>query len=215
MTLQTRHNRRGGFTLIEIIVVLVILAILAAVAIPSMIGYIGQAKASPFVIETRLIYTSAQTMATKYRLEEPEQLMMFFTKPVPSGEVLPGNTGTSNEGPEISRFPNFSSIKRAMYEISSVLSPDLEVGMGPEQYNFVVYINKGIVERVILYYDYDSTTSSYRYQITMETGQEAVIAENTAYGSPDTYGYPGYFFTSIPTSDGKNVVLYYVDMPTP
>jgi len=33
-----------GFTLVEIIVVLVILAILAAIAVPSVLGYVEQAK---------------------------------------------------------------------------------------------------------------------------------------------------------------------------
>ena len=40
-------NKKGnkkGFTLVEIIVVLVILAILAAIAVPSVLGYVEQAK---------------------------------------------------------------------------------------------------------------------------------------------------------------------------
>lgn len=38
-----RFNKKG-FTLIEIIVVLVILAILAAIAVPSVLGYVEEAK---------------------------------------------------------------------------------------------------------------------------------------------------------------------------
>ena len=37
-------KNKHGFTLVEIIVVLVILAILAAVAIPSVLGYVDEAK---------------------------------------------------------------------------------------------------------------------------------------------------------------------------
>ena len=37
-------NNRKGFTLVEIIVVLVILAILAAIAVPSVLGYVEEAK---------------------------------------------------------------------------------------------------------------------------------------------------------------------------
>ena len=37
-------RNKHGFTLVEIIVVLVILAILAAVAIPSVLGYVDEAK---------------------------------------------------------------------------------------------------------------------------------------------------------------------------
>ena len=38
-----RFNKKG-FTLVEIIVVLVILAILAAIAVPSVLGYVEEAK---------------------------------------------------------------------------------------------------------------------------------------------------------------------------
>lgn len=43
--LQKKSNKKG-FTLVEIIVVLVILAILAAIAVPSVIGYVDEAKAA-------------------------------------------------------------------------------------------------------------------------------------------------------------------------
>lgn len=50
-----RFNKKG-FTLVEIIVVLVILAILAAIAVPSVLGYVEEAKA---------IYTVIQVEETK------------------------------------------------------------------------------------------------------------------------------------------------------
>ena len=37
---QKRRSKKGGFTLVELIVVLVILAILAALLIPALTGYI-------------------------------------------------------------------------------------------------------------------------------------------------------------------------------
>ena len=42
---------KKGFTLVEIIVVLVILAILAAIAVPSVLGYVEEAKAIYTVIQ--------------------------------------------------------------------------------------------------------------------------------------------------------------------
>lgn len=45
-----RFNKKG-FTLVEIIVVLVILAILAAIAVPSVLGYVEEAKAIYTVIQ--------------------------------------------------------------------------------------------------------------------------------------------------------------------
>ena len=41
---QKRRSKKGGFTLVELIVVLVILAILAALLIPALTGYINKAK---------------------------------------------------------------------------------------------------------------------------------------------------------------------------
>ena len=40
---QKRRSKKGGFTLVELIVVLVILAILAALLIPALTGYIDKA----------------------------------------------------------------------------------------------------------------------------------------------------------------------------
>lgn len=42
-------KNKKGFTLVEIIVVLVILAILAAIAVPSVIGYVDEAKESRYI----------------------------------------------------------------------------------------------------------------------------------------------------------------------
>lgn len=54
-----RFNKKG-FTLVEIIVVLVILAILAAIAVPSVLGYVEEAKKEKYIAEARSIYTVIQ-----------------------------------------------------------------------------------------------------------------------------------------------------------
>ena len=41
---QKRRSKKGGFTLVELIVVLVILAILAALLIPALTGYIDKGE---------------------------------------------------------------------------------------------------------------------------------------------------------------------------
>ena len=60
---QKRRSKKGGFTLVELIVVLVILAILAALLIPALTGYIDKAKEKNVIAETRQIVMAAQTVA--------------------------------------------------------------------------------------------------------------------------------------------------------
>lgn len=58
-------NNKKGFTLVEIIVVLVILAILAAAAIPTMLGFVEDAKGKTEIANARAAYVAAQTIATQ------------------------------------------------------------------------------------------------------------------------------------------------------
>lgn len=58
-----------GFTLIEVIVVLAILAIMAAMAIPTMNGFIEEAKDNQYIAEARAMYTATQTVITKYQVQ--------------------------------------------------------------------------------------------------------------------------------------------------
>ena len=60
---QKRRSKKGGFTLVELIVVLVILAILAALLIPALTGYIDRAKEKSVTAETRQVVMAAQTIA--------------------------------------------------------------------------------------------------------------------------------------------------------
>lgn len=59
---QKRRSKKGGFTLVELIVVLVILAILAALLIPALTGYIDRAKEENVIAETRQVVMAAQTI---------------------------------------------------------------------------------------------------------------------------------------------------------
>lgn len=71
--LQKKSNKKG-FTLVEIIVVLVILAILAAIAVPSVIGYVDEAKESRYIQEARSIYVVIQTEEAKCEALTTNQL---------------------------------------------------------------------------------------------------------------------------------------------
>lgn len=65
--MKERLKNNKGFTLVEIIVVLVILAILAAIAVPSVIGYVDEAKKSRYIQEAHSIYTVIQTEEARYK----------------------------------------------------------------------------------------------------------------------------------------------------
>ncbi len=54
------QRRKGGFTLIELIVVLVIMAVLAAAALPAMMKYIGQAKETTALNEAGVVVRAAK-----------------------------------------------------------------------------------------------------------------------------------------------------------
>lgn len=75
---QKRRSKKGGFTLVELIVVLVILAILAALLIPALTGYIDRAKEKSAVAETRQIVMAAQTItdvaAANLKMSEVQKL---------------------------------------------------------------------------------------------------------------------------------------------
>lgn len=58
-------KNKKGFTLIEIIVVLVILAILAAAAVPSMLGFVEEARGKAYIAEARVGLVAAQAVATQ------------------------------------------------------------------------------------------------------------------------------------------------------
>lgn len=64
MKIQNKKNE-DGFTLVEILVVLVILAILAAVSIPTMRGFIDDAKRKTYLVEARSVYVACQAAATE------------------------------------------------------------------------------------------------------------------------------------------------------
>jgi type IV pilus assembly protein PilA len=61
------RKSRKGFTLVEIIVVLVILAILAAFTIPTMLGFVNEARGKALIAEARSVYLAAQATATEYK----------------------------------------------------------------------------------------------------------------------------------------------------
>ena len=61
--LKNLREKKGGFTLVELIVVLVILAILAAILVPTLIGYINQANSEKDYATAQTVRVAAQAEA--------------------------------------------------------------------------------------------------------------------------------------------------------
>lgn len=59
------RKSRKGFTLVEIIVVLVILAVLAAFTIPTMLGFVQDARNKANIAVARQVYVAAQAAAVE------------------------------------------------------------------------------------------------------------------------------------------------------
>ena len=88
-----------GFTLVELIVILVILAIISALLIPTLLGYIEQARAKKYLPNAKSCYDAAQAMFSKqYGLQETPAL----GTPVVGGAHDYTDSNTSNGDQDIS-----------------------------------------------------------------------------------------------------------------
>lgn len=93
---------QGGFTLIEILVVLVILAIMAAITIPSMTGFIDDARKKSATAEARAVYVAAQAAVTESYADGrvPDDIKEQIVRLVGDSRIKEENIGeiTLNDG---------------------------------------------------------------------------------------------------------------------
>lgn len=63
--IEDLKQNNQGFTLVELIVVMLILTVLAAILVPSLLGWIDEAKGKQYVLSARSIYMSAQAIESE------------------------------------------------------------------------------------------------------------------------------------------------------
>ena len=148
-------KNKHGFTLVEIIVVLVILAILAAVAIPSVLGYVDEAKKAGIIQEAHGIYEAAQIAATKcYATDEDEfkkQSIFKYNYTLPAD--FPYKKTTTNPVGRVSD----SLMSYGQKEPDKYLS---------DSYSGASYIDKEIVKNVLHFLQSENKNSAiYKYKV--------------------------------------------------
>ena len=134
-----RQKRKGGFTLVELIVILTILAILAGLLIPALTGYIDKAKQKKIVAEIRMLQTAVQTEAVEFYAEHSADLKRdIVTLASSSGAAVLTGDGVLTEE---ERKKNYESV----IKLSEI--PGLQNSKG----YFTAIINKKGKVHLILY----------------------------------------------------------------
>ena len=147
-------RNKNGFTIVEIIVVLVILSILAAIAIPSVTGYVDEAKKASIIQEAHGIYEAAQVAATKcYAIdkEEFENKAAFKFKYRLPADVPHSKTNDDKVARVSDSLMSYGQANPSKYLSNS--------------YNGASFIDKEIVKNVLHFLQSDHKDSAvYRYK---------------------------------------------------
>lgn len=149
-------NSNRGFTLVEIIVVLVIVAVLAASSIPTMIGFVEEAKGKSEIANARAVYTACQSISTE--------------------EYVSGNQNTL-ESDSTYKIGDSSGNKK----LNNMLSEDFKFKNDENPAQVTPTITSGKVSKVVYRSKYRSGEASY--VVTIEPGKEAVVEKNINNGT--------------------------------
>lgn len=99
--LKNLKEKKGGFTLVELIVVLVILAILAAILVPTLIGYINQANSEKDYATAQTVRVAAQAVEDDNYGQGKEGTSITTESKTASGQTVKDLAGV---GDEVSTF---------------------------------------------------------------------------------------------------------------
>ncbi len=125
---------KNGFTLVEIIVVLVILAIVSAVTLPSMLGFVDEAKRKSLAVEASAVRTAAQVYATeRYAMgDSDEQIKSALANPINESHVLYKMLKNDASGTIVSAGVENGKVTTLSYkkDISSNLDASFDINSG-------------------------------------------------------------------------------------
>jgi prepilin-type N-terminal cleavage/methylation domain-containing protein len=98
-------KNKKGFTLVEIIVVLVIIGILVAAVVPSMLGFVEEARGRAFALDARNGMIAAQVALTEFRVRDSGTVTAddIFT---PTFISLTGDVSAAEAADSVNGFTN-------------------------------------------------------------------------------------------------------------
>ncbi|MDK2942547.1 MAG: type pilus assembly protein PilA [Acetobacterium sp.] len=163
-----RFSNNKGFTLVEIIVVLVVLAVLAAFTIPTMLGFVEDAKGKALIAEAREIYVAAQATATEYIATDPDM----------TDKKLGSSTDQSADGLLSSqRVTKEKNLEPASQTMKNYLGDDIALDDNKDGWTVVMDTNNnkhststGKVATV--------TYKKDGYKVTLTAGGDATVEED-------------------------------------
>jgi prepilin-type N-terminal cleavage/methylation domain-containing protein len=107
--LQKLNNRRGGFTLVEIMIVVAIIALLAAIAVPNFLRARKRSQATRILEDLRIIDSAQDQYAIEYNKTTGNSIVWTDIQSyLKTGSVLYNSGGTDLLGNQYNNGNGFS-----------------------------------------------------------------------------------------------------------
>jgi len=172
---------KKGFTLVEIIVVLVILAILAAFTIPTMLGFVNDAKGKAYIAQAREVYVAAQATATEMNATQGltdadlsaalgSQSVQAATSADPTGTGVTATTIAKNKASYQMKKYVDATLQGDLTVLTGVVPSDGKVASGISAWTVTIGTGTASTGKVttVVYY-------SNGYKVTISGGNASVV----------------------------------------